>query len=130
MPELTDDDFKPRRVEPQIPLGKPRRGGHRAGLLIDPHVSKEQIASAVTYMTEANAGATALTAQMEQVAIAATALLSSRLTDDALATLLQPQLPKSTKGHPFPKKDIILVLQAAARLAEVNLKPAIASAKK
>lgn len=48
MGHLTDEDFEPQRVAPQIPLGKPRRNGHRAGLLLDPHVSKEEIATAVT----------------------------------------------------------------------------------
>lgn len=119
MPTLTEEDFKPAR-----------RKGHRAGLLIDPHVTPAQVADAVTYLEEANAGARALTENMEQVALAAKALLASRLTDEALATLLQPSLPKSAKGHPFPKKDIILVLQAAAKLAEVNLKPVVASAKR
>lgn len=122
MPRL-EDDFEPVRVEPQIPLGKPRQSKRQARLELDPNVSKEQIAKAVTYMAEAEAGSRELTDEVRKFAKASYAMLTNGLTLNAVALLVQDLMEKqsggSRHGQPkYGKETIAAVLKAAARLDE------------
>lgn len=123
MPRLEDDDFKVQRAEPQLPMPKRRRGNRQDRLALDPNVSKEQVAKAVTYMEEAEAGARELTDEVRKFAGACYAMLSSGLTLNAIVLLVQDLMEKQSGGsrHGLPKygKDTIAaVLKAAARLDE------------
>lgn len=123
MPRLEDDDFKPIRVEPNIPVGKPRRGNRQARLAMDPNVSKEQVARAVTYLEEAEAGARELTDEVRKFAAACYAMLTSGLTLNAVTLLVQDLMEKrsggSAHGQPkYSKETVAAVLKAAARLDE------------
>lgn len=100
----------------ELPMPKPRRNSRANVIARDEGV---HIGDAVTYLEEAERGATALTEAVRQFSAAAKVLLASGLTENAIAVLMQELMPKTRRGNFAVTKETILdVLRTAARLTE------------